>query len=166
MSPRGWALANMWYDTMSDRPPPGSPLETLLTLVLVGRKNADLRAIRALVQSTLPAGKEGDPAIKAFKDYHDNLLPFLSRAEDLEKEEARKRLEEFVKGHAIIDKTTLLQQQMAQEHTRARIRASALKPKTEATLDRRAPLQNAKLASGRVQHPDRQRPVPPRSSSR
>lgn len=157
-------LANLWYDTIRDKPPAGSALETLLCMVYVHRLNAELRATRALVQATLPAGKEADPAIKAYQDYHDNLMPFLARAEDTEKEATIARLKEFVRGHAVIDKGTLLRQKMSDEHRRARARAQALRPQpTESAFDRKNVPQRM-LA--RPQHPGDQRALSPRPSTR
>lgn len=103
-TPSGWALANVWYDQYRGIPRHGSPLESLFMLVLLQRQFAQLLSTRALVQATLPDEKEAaDPAIAAFQKYHDTMFPFLDRIGDPDKEEQRKRLEEFVRRPARID---------------------------------------------------------------
>lgn len=73
-------------------------------LVLLQRQQVQLLSTRALVQTSLPEEKEAsDPAIEAFKKYHDAMFPFLDRIGDPDTEQQRKRLEKFVKKRARID---------------------------------------------------------------
>jgi len=103
-TPGGWALAGMWYEKFHGMPPRGSPLERLFTLVYLSKKRADLLATRALVQASMPETKEAqDPVIKAFDAYCNNMFPFLERAADMDKENERKQLLEFVKRPARFD---------------------------------------------------------------
>lgn len=106
-SPGGWGLANIWFDKYPGVPRRGSPLETVFILLHLQRTQQQLLATRALVQSTLPAGKAADPAIRAFEMYCDTMLPFLEKAAETEQDDARKFLEEFVKHPVRIDKTDL-----------------------------------------------------------
>jgi hypothetical protein len=121
----------MWYDKYQRTPTRGSPMETLLCLVRVGRTHGELRGIRALVQVNMPAGKDADPAIAAFKEYHDEMLPFLAKAANAEVEEARAHLENFVKGHAVIDLKPVYEEKLAKATRAARMRGRAIPRKEE-----------------------------------
>lgn len=112
-TPGGWALAGMLYDKYPGVPPRGSPLESVMLLVFLERQRTQLRATRAMVQATLPADKEAqDPAVRAFRDYSDAMFPFLDRAQDTERENARKELLEFVRRPAVIDRRPVLRAKM------------------------------------------------------
>ena len=91
----------MWYDKYDGLPPRGSPLESLFLLVFLQRQEAVLLSTRALVQSTLPEGKAGKPAIEAFQKYADHMFPFISSAS--KETDMHERLREFVKHPVKID---------------------------------------------------------------
>lgn len=105
-------MANVWFDKYPTVPRRGSPLETVFVLVHLQRTQQQLLATRALVQSTLPAGKAADPAIQAFEMYCDTMMPFLEKAANIEEDEARKFLKEFVKHPIRIDKRDIYKKQI------------------------------------------------------
>jgi len=100
----GWGLANMWYDKFTGLPPRGSPLETIFVLVRLERQHAQLTETRALVQSIVGLYRDtkADPAIEAFQEYCSKMFPFLDSAMNTEKDEIKKRLEEFTRRPARI----------------------------------------------------------------
>ncbi len=103
----------MWFEKASGPPPQGSLLESLFTMVLVERKRAELLATRALVQASIPAGKDADPAIDAYQKYVDAMFPFLEKATDTDADDQKKNLAEFVKRNAKINLTEYFQRQVA-----------------------------------------------------
>ncbi len=119
----------MWYDKFPGRPPRGSLMESLFTLIYLGRQEAELLATRALVQVSMPEMREAqDPAIEAFQKYCDRMFPFLERATNQDKEEARKRLMEFVKRPARIKLKPIWKMQAQHAKRMATLKKFALKP--------------------------------------
>ncbi len=103
MAPGNWGLITMWYDKYPGVPDRGSPLEAAFVYISVQRQWSTLLATRALVQSTLPEGKEAsDPAMKAFQAYCDAMMPQLADKKPV-KSEAHERLAQFVKSAVSID---------------------------------------------------------------
>lgn len=129
-------MANMWYDKYPGLPPRGSPLETLLVLVGLHRRQAELMSTRALVQSIVgmhESTKTQDPAIEAFKEYCDKMFPFLDRAVNTEKDAAHKRLEEFVKYPAKIALGPVYKQQAEHAKKMSTLRRFKIQPKMPGT---------------------------------
>jgi len=119
----------MWYDKFPGLPPRGSLLESLFTLVYLGRQEAELLSTRAVVQVSMPDSKEAqDPAIEAFQKYCDRMFPFLERAGDQEKEDARKRLLSFVKHPVKIQLKPVLKAAAARARKLATFKRFAVKP--------------------------------------
>lgn len=90
-------MSNMWYDKYPGLPPAGSPLESIFVLVFLRRKESELLATRAMVTATVRAGREGDPAVKAFKAFCEAMFPYLEQAANTELDNAKKALNEMVK---------------------------------------------------------------------
>jgi hypothetical protein len=134
-SPEGWALTGMWYDKFAGLPPRGSPLETVFLLVYLQRQEAQLLATRALVQSTLPEGKEAsDPAIAAYQKYCDAMFPFMERAANRGKDDERKLLAEFVKHRARILLHPIYKAQAENAKRVAVLKRFRLQPKIPGTI--------------------------------
>lgn len=120
----------MWYDRYPGVPPRGSPLETLFTLVYLQRREAELLSTRAIVQVSMPEHREAqDPAIEAFQKYCDTMFPFLERASDTEKEQAREVLLDFVKKKARISMKPIWKMQAQHAKRLATLKKFALNPK-------------------------------------
>lgn len=94
-------------------------------LVHLQRAEADLHATRALIQSTLPEGKAGDAAIKAFQAYCAHQIPFLERAQNMEQEEARAKLDAFIKNPVRFPLAPIMAARAAS--TARKIKANALR---------------------------------------
>lgn len=122
-TPVGWALANMWYDTARGLPEPGGPLESVFLLVFLQRHHSQLLANQALVQAQLLAldGDRQDPVIKAFQEYNNVMYPFTTQAADIEGQENKKKLEEFVRWKARIDLRPIWREKIDRARHRARI---------------------------------------------
>lgn len=136
-SPVGWGLASMWYDKYPGLPRRGSPLETLFVLVRLQRTQAEILSTRALVQSIVGLHEEKatqDPAIAAYQEFCDKMLPFLDRAVDNESEEARKRLADFVKSPARINLNPVYKQQAEHAKKMATLKRFKLQPKLPGTV--------------------------------
>lgn len=134
-SPAGWALAGMWYDKFRGLPPRGSPLETVFLLVYLQRQEAQLLSTRALVQSTLPEGKEAsDPAIAAYQKYCDAMFPFMERAANADKDAERKKLLEFIKHRAKISLHPIYKAQAENAKRMATLKRFRLQPKIPGTV--------------------------------
>jgi hypothetical protein len=119
----------MWYEKYPGIPPRGSPLERLFTLVYLSRKRTELLSTRALVQVSMPEGREAqDPAIEAFDTYCKQMFPFLDRAVDTEKETARKRLLKFIKKRARIDMRPVWKQQAERARKVAALKRFKMRP--------------------------------------
>lgn len=125
----------MWYDKYRGIPPHGSPLETLFLLVYLQRQETALLGTRALVQSTLPKDKEAsDPAVRAYQKYCDAMFPFLERAANKDKEDARNQLLEFVKHPMKIDLKPIWKMQAANARRVAALKRFQLRPKVPGTV--------------------------------
>lgn len=119
----------MWYDRYVGVPPRGSPLESLFTLVYLQRQEAQLLSTKALVQVSMPDSKSAqDPAIEAFQKYCDNMFPFLERASNLDKEEERKALLDFVKKPARISLKPIWKAQAEQARKVATYKRFSVRP--------------------------------------
>lgn len=132
-TPVGWAMSGMWYDRFSGLPPRGSLLESVFLLVFLSRQEAHLLATRAIVQSTLPEGGAAKPAIEAYQKYCDRMFPYIERAGDMDKEDQRKRLAEFVKKRASISLAPVLKAQADQQKKISAMRAFRIKPRYPGT---------------------------------
>ncbi len=120
----------MWYDKFDGVPQRGSPLETVFILVHLQRQQAQLLATRALVQSTLPPEKEAsDPAVKAFQSYCDVMFPYMERAGDMDRDQERKRLAEFVKHRMKISLHPIYKAQAEQAKRMSVLKRFRLRPK-------------------------------------
>lgn len=135
-SPTGWGLASVWYDKFQGMPPRGSLLETLFVLVKLSRVQAEMRGTKALVQGILglsSAGDKLDPAIQAFEEYYDQMLPFLERVSETEDDKDRKRLAEFVKHPVRINLNPIYQQQAQHARRMAALDRFKIRPKVPGT---------------------------------
>lgn len=110
----GWALGNVWYDKHDGPPPQKSPLESLFILIALRRMETNLLATRALVHASLTSESHFDPTVKAYKEYADKLLPFLSKAQDIEKQKEVDALLRFSKTKVQINKKALYKKQAEQ----------------------------------------------------
>jgi hypothetical protein len=116
----------MWYDKYPRIPPANSPLESLFLLVFLQRKEAELLATRALVQSTIPEGSAAKPAIEAYQKYVDRMFPFIESAS--KPDDQARALAEFVKYKAKIDLRPVLQAQAESARRSAAYKSGRLKP--------------------------------------
>ncbi len=110
----GWALANVWYDMHEGPPAQHTPLESLFILIALRRMEAELLATRAIVHASLTNESNVDPIVKAYKEYADKALPFLSGAQDLEKQKEVEALLRFSKTKVSINKKALYKKQAEQ----------------------------------------------------
>lgn len=76
MTPLGWARANLIYDTIRDRPKPGSPMESVLLLVWQMRQEIEYYAVRAVVQASIDPD-EGKSTQDAWKSFTEQFYPYL-----------------------------------------------------------------------------------------
>jgi len=115
----GWALANVWYDKYPATPPPNSPLESVFMLVALRRMEAEALSTRALLTAAL-TGPEAkvDPAVKAYEEYADKVLPFLANAQDVEKEKEKAALLNFMKTKARLKMSEVYKKQAEQIRNR------------------------------------------------
>lgn len=104
----------MWYDKYLGPPPQKTPLESLFMLVALRRMEASLLSTRALVHASITADTNIKPAVKAYTEYADTMMPFLASAQDLDKQKAREALLKFVKVRAKIDKSYVYKKQAQQ----------------------------------------------------
>jgi hypothetical protein len=67
-------------------------------LVALRRMEAEALSTRALLTAAL-TGPEAkvDPAVKAYEEYADKVLPFLANAQDIDKEKEKQALFAFMK---------------------------------------------------------------------
>lgn len=77
----GWARSNLIFETLSEPPKPGTPLESLMLLVWRMRQDVRQYETRALVHAILAAAPEADEKTHknmqdAWKDYTEELFPF------------------------------------------------------------------------------------------
>lgn len=127
----------MWYDKFDGLPPRGSPLETIFVMVRLERQQAQLLETRALIQSVVglhESKKTQDPAIEAFQEYCNKMFPFLDRALNTEKEEAHRRLMDFVKAPAKIALHPIYKQQAEHAKHMATLKRFKLQPKSPGTV--------------------------------
>ena len=91
----------MLYDMLSEPPPPGSPLESLM--ILVWRKRADIEYFlgRAICQSSVDAGDEGKAASAAWKEYTEMFFPYMKAEEGKSDQAALNYLMKEVKKGAL-----------------------------------------------------------------
>lgn len=108
----GWVTANLLYDRLSGVPKPGSPLESILSLVFIKRAEAELLATKALVIASLHPDKKGDPTVDAFVEYANTLLPWLKQAAEKKSTEAKKALERFVQQPVVINTGAMWRQRV------------------------------------------------------
>lgn len=80
-------------------------------LVAMRRMEADLLATRALVHASITENNV-KPAVKAYTEYADKLLPFLAKAGEDENKREREALLKFVKRPARISKKYIYQKQI------------------------------------------------------
>jgi len=92
MTPVGWARANMLYDMQTEPPPPGSPLESIFILVWQMRQDAEYHAVRAVVQSSVDAGDDGNALQDAWKGFTEHFYPHLKEEQSRYKQAAMARL--------------------------------------------------------------------------
>lgn len=121
-------LANMWYDKYPGIPPRRSPLESLFAIVYMRRHEAKLLETRAIIESTLPEGAAAKPAIAAYQQYHDRMMPFIEAALKPQNE-AHEMLKEFVKRKAKIDVRPYLNSQADIGRRNAIRRAGRIRPR-------------------------------------
>lgn len=107
----GWALANVWYDKHEGPPPQHSPLESLFILLALRRMETDLLATRAIVHASMTSESQVDPIVNAYKEYADKALPFLSGAQDVDKQKEVDALLRFSKVKVAINKKALYKKQ-------------------------------------------------------
>jgi hypothetical protein len=73
-SSSGWLRSNILYDTLSDTPPPGSPLEAVCASVFVHRQKAEFLKYKTLVQATVtPENK--DATQELLDTLHNEMFP-------------------------------------------------------------------------------------------
>ena len=103
----------MWYDVATRRPPRRSPLETVFVYIYLRRAEQELMGTRAILQALVaqaPAEAKMKPAIKAFEEYFDAMMPQLEKAAE-EQDEAKKALLEMTKHPLKIGLSSLYQKQ-------------------------------------------------------
>lgn len=76
MTPLGWARSNVLYDTISEAPKPGSPVESLLILVWQMRQEIEFHALRVLVQGAVDPD-QGKSTIEAWGEFGEHFYPYL-----------------------------------------------------------------------------------------
>ena len=103
----------MWYDTSRKRPAVRSPLETIFVYIFLRRAEQELMSTRAIIQALVaqaPNEASMKPAIVAFEEYFDAMMPTLEKAAE-EQDEAKKALLEITKHPLKIGLSSLYQKQ-------------------------------------------------------
>jgi hypothetical protein len=88
-------------------------------LVALRRMEAEALSTRAILMASL-VGPEAkvDPAVKAYQEYADKVLPFLADAQDVEKEREKKALLDFMKVKAKLNMPKIYKKQAEEMRTR------------------------------------------------
>jgi phosphoglycolate phosphatase-like HAD superfamily hydrolase len=103
----------MWYDTCRTRPVRRSPLETIFVYIYLRRAEQELMSTRAIIQALVaqaPTEARMKPAIVAFEEYFDAMMPQLEKAAE-EQDEAKKALIELTKHPLKIGLSSLYKKQ-------------------------------------------------------
>ena len=91
----------MLYDLATEPPEPGTLLESVLLLVSLRRREAELLQTEAIVTAVAAApGGQIDSIRNALKEYKNSVFPFLEAERKKENVEAQKTLEHWVKNMA------------------------------------------------------------------
>jgi hypothetical protein len=73
-SSSGWLRSNILYDTLSETPPPGSPLEAVCASVYTRRQKAEFLKYKTLVQATVTSDNK-DSTQKLLDSLHNEMFP-------------------------------------------------------------------------------------------
>ena len=89
----------MLYEKTVQIPEPGSLLESILLLVILRRREAELCQTEALVTAAAAAHTgQYDLISKTFKSYKNALLPFLETEKKKTEDEIKKALNQWIEG--------------------------------------------------------------------
>lgn len=92
-----------------------SLLESIFFLVYRDRRIQELLATRAIITGlALASQHKADPVFDEYEKYAKEMLPFLQEGVDIEREEAKKALEEHVKHPVAIDLKPIYRARVAQ----------------------------------------------------
>jgi hypothetical protein len=88
-------------------------------LLALRRMEAEALSTRALLTAAL-VGPEAkvDPAVKAYEEYADKVLPFLANAQDIEKEKEKSALLNFMKTKARLNMPSIYKKLADEKRTR------------------------------------------------
>lgn len=118
----------MWYERYQGIPPRNSLLESLFVLIYLSRQEAQLLATKAMVVG-MNEGNPSEQAVKAYTSYFESVFPFIERAANVEQDQQKKYLEEFVKHPAKINLKPILMAKAQEARQRSQRRAMRVKPK-------------------------------------
>lgn len=101
-SSSGWLRSNVLYDTLTEAPSPGSPLETVCAFVFVQRQKANYLKTKALIQASVtPENKDATQEI--LDELHKEMFPDVE-VKKCQQSEAAKRIMErqLAKGPEVV----------------------------------------------------------------
>jgi len=91
-SSAGWLRSNILYDTLTEAPAPGSPLESVCAFVFVQRQKADFLKHKCLVQSCVVS--ENKEAVQELLDtLHIEMFPDVEVKKSEHSQVAKKIME-------------------------------------------------------------------------
>ena len=101
-SSSGWLRSNILYDTLSEAPSPGSPLEAVCAFVFVHRQKAEFLKYKALVQSTISSDNK-EATQELLDSLHNEMFPDVEVRKCQQTETARKIMErQMAKGPELV----------------------------------------------------------------
>jgi hypothetical protein len=101
-SAEGWFRANFVYDTLSEPPSPGSPLEAVCAFVFMSRQRTSFLTTKAHLQAN--ATPEAEKALQEIlEDIHDAMFPYEKQERECQTTTARQIMERF-KGPISVSK--------------------------------------------------------------
>ena len=99
-SSTGWFRANLVYDTLTDAPSPGSPLEAVCAFVFMSRQRASFLQTKATLQASVT--DESKESVQELLDaLHDAMFPYEKQEKKCQAEESRKIMERFNRPIAV-----------------------------------------------------------------
>jgi hypothetical protein len=101
-SSSGWLRSNILYDTLTEAPSPGSPLEVVCAFVFVQRQKADFLKHKSLVQASVST--ENRDAVQDLMDaLHKEMFPDVEVQKCQQAEVARRIMErQLAKGPELV----------------------------------------------------------------
>ena len=101
-SSAGWLRSNILYDTLTETPSPGSPIEAVCAFVFVQRQKADFLKHKCLVQAAITSDNK-DSVQELLDTLHKEMFPDIEVRKSERSEVAKKIMErQLAKGPELV----------------------------------------------------------------